>query len=66
MVNIIIVMTNSSANILKNDYSVNKDKIVVIPHGTHLISMIDKKLLKKQLKLDYKSLMSDKNLFDKK
>ena len=58
MVNIIIVMTNSSANILKNDYSVNKDKIVVIPHGTHLISMIDKKLLKKQLKLDYKFVIS--------
>lgn len=33
----VIVMTNLSANILKNDYLISKEKIKIIAHGTHLI-----------------------------
>jgi len=33
----LIVMTELSAEILKSEYQIAKDKIKVIPHGTHLI-----------------------------
>lgn len=33
----IIIMTNFSANILKNEYEIEEGKIKIIPHGTHLI-----------------------------
>lgn len=33
----IIVMTHLSANILKKEYQISKDKIQIIAHGTHLI-----------------------------
>ena len=42
----IVVMTNTSAKILANSYTIAEDKIKVIPHGTHLISHGDKALLK--------------------
>ena len=48
----IIVMTNRSADILTNEYDVPKQKISVIPHGTHLVSHLNEKLLK--LKYDLK------------
>lgn len=35
--NNVIVMTNLSARILENEYLISKDKIKMIPHGTHLI-----------------------------
>lgn len=34
----VIVMTNLSAKILINEYSIPKEKIKIIPHGTHLIA----------------------------
>ncbi len=33
----LIVMTNNAADILVRDYIVNRDKIAVIAHGTHLV-----------------------------
>lgn len=33
----VIVMTNLSADILKNEYQISDEKIKMIPHGTHLI-----------------------------
>jgi len=36
----IIVMTNLSADILKNEYDISTEKIKIIPHGTHLIKPI--------------------------
>lgn len=42
----VIVMTESSALILKNEYAVEQIKIEVIPHGTHLVSLKDKDELK--------------------
>ncbi|HYM92648.1 MAG TPA: glycosyltransferase [Chitinophagaceae bacterium] len=54
----IIVMTNSSANILINDYQVPQGKITVIPHGTHLVPHSDKGLLKDKYKLSGKKILS--------
>lgn len=54
----IIVMTNTSQNILINDYAVLKDKINVIAHGTHLVSHKDKRLLKKKYNLVGKKVLT--------
>lgn len=54
----VIVMTNSSENILINDYQVSKDKISVIPHGTHLVEHSDKDILKKKYKLTGRKILS--------
>ncbi|MEC4049918.1 glycosyltransferase [Flavobacterium sp. SUN046] len=37
----VIVMTNTSAYILKRDYGIAERKIVVIAHGTHLVSSLN-------------------------
>lgn len=42
----IIVMTNTSAQILKKDYGVATQKIEVIPHGTHLVPHLSEVFLK--------------------
>ncbi|MCX6220788.1 MAG: glycosyltransferase [Bacteroidia bacterium] len=42
----IIVMTRSSADILKNEYNVASEKISVIAHGTHLVPHLNEKSLK--------------------
>lgn len=54
----IIVMTNSSAKVLINDYDLPQEKITVIPHGTHLVPNSDKVLLKKKYKLPGKKVLS--------
>ncbi len=54
----IIVMTNASANILVNDYLIDKKKITVIPHGTHLVSQNDVDLLKNKYHLGGKRILS--------
>ncbi len=54
----IIVMTNSSAQVLIIDYGIAKEKITVIPHGTHLVPHSDKKLLKNKYNLDGKKVLS--------
>jgi glycosyltransferase involved in cell wall biosynthesis len=47
----IIVMTNTSAKILTNDYGIKAEKIAVIPHGTHLVAHLDKDILKEKYDL---------------
>lgn len=42
----VIVMTNVSAHVLQKQYHVDIKGIVVIPHGTHLVSHQDRKTLK--------------------
>ncbi|MFN7407554.1 MAG: glycosyltransferase [Cyclobacteriaceae bacterium] len=37
----LVVMTQNSARILQRDYAIAVEKIVVIPHGTHLVSSFD-------------------------
>ncbi|WP_293875672.1 glycosyltransferase [Flavobacterium sp.] len=51
LVQSIIVMTNSSAKILTNDYGINSAKITIIPHGTHLVEHLDKAILKETYNL---------------
>lgn len=47
----IVVMTRRSAEILTDDYNLPKQIITVIPHGTHLVTHLNKKLLKKKYNL---------------
>lgn len=54
----IVVMTNSSSNILMQDYGITQDKITVIPHGTHLVPNSDKDLLKNKYGLSGKKVLS--------
>jgi glycosyltransferase involved in cell wall biosynthesis len=42
----VIVMTNTSARILADDYRLEPSKISVIPHGTHLVPHLSEKFLK--------------------
>ncbi|MDR3260424.1 MAG: glycosyltransferase [Tannerella sp.] len=44
----IVVMTQTSARILEQEYRIAKEKISVIQHGTHLVSHADKKRLKEK------------------
>ncbi len=57
-VNSIIVMTNSSATILMNDYDIRSEKIAIIPHGTHLVQHEEKEFLKKKYNLSGKKVLS--------
>jgi glycosyltransferase involved in cell wall biosynthesis len=54
----IVVLTKKSQNILIEDYEINKDKITVIPHGTHMILWQDKELLKKRYFFENKIVLS--------
>ncbi len=54
----IIVMTNSAAKILNNDYGVTPEKITIIGHGTHLVSHSDKAVLKEKYKLTGRNVLS--------
>lgn len=54
----IVVMTNHSAQILREDYEIKADKITVIPHGTHLVAHPDKNELKKKYHLSGKKILS--------
>ncbi len=42
----VIVMTNNSVNILKNDYGIPGKKITMIAHGTHLVTHGNRDFLK--------------------
>ncbi len=54
----IIVMTKASAKILMNEYNVAQNKIIVIPHGTHLVPHSNKDLLKKKYDLSGRTILS--------
>lgn len=54
----IIVMTNTSAEILMRDYGVLKNKITVIAHGTHLVSHISEKELKNKYGLSDRKVLT--------
>ncbi len=53
-----IVMTNTSAKILENDYAVLQDKITVIAHGTHLVEHSNKEVLKRKYNLSGRKIIS--------
>jgi glycosyltransferase involved in cell wall biosynthesis len=54
----IVVMTNYSAQILMRDYGIENKKIIVIPHGTHLVRHSEKTLLKSKYNLKDKYILS--------
>ena len=54
----IIVMTTNAATILITDYNVSAYKITVIPHGTHLVSPLDRKKVKKHYQLSDRKVLS--------
>ena len=54
----VIVMTNTSANILMTDYGVHKQKISVIPHGTHLVQHLNEQILKEKYKLSGRKVLT--------
>ncbi|WP_245945958.1 glycosyltransferase [Flavobacterium magnum] len=54
----IIVMTNGASEILCRDYAVDESKISIIPHGTHLVPHLDKKMLKEKYGLQGRKILS--------
>ncbi|MEA4886283.1 D-inositol-3-phosphate glycosyltransferase [bioreactor metagenome] len=54
----VIVMTQTSAGILEGDYGIEKEKINIIPHGTHLVSHKDKKKLKAKYNVTGRRILS--------
>jgi glycosyltransferase involved in cell wall biosynthesis len=54
----IIVMTNTSKEILIRDYGLEREKVTVIQHGTHLVSHADKNILKAKYKFSGKTILS--------
>ncbi|GIZ08180.1 glycosyltransferase [Flavobacterium sp. UMI-01] len=44
----VTVMTKSSAELLKNTYGVDENKIKIVSHGTHLVKHQDKAILKEK------------------
>lgn len=54
----VVVMTHSSLAILENDYQVEKGKICIIRHGTHLVSQTDKEELKAKYGFSGRKILS--------
>lgn len=54
----IVVMTNSAASILVNEYDISEDIINVIPHGTHLVIPIDREVDKEKFQLSNRKVLS--------
>jgi glycosyltransferase involved in cell wall biosynthesis len=53
-----VVMTNRSAAILTKEYSLPDEKITVIAHGTHLVTHLSEKALKKKYNLTGRKVLS--------
>ena len=54
----VTVMTNHSAKILVNEYEISEYKINVIAHGTHLVPLLDKNILKEKYNFTGKKVFS--------
>ncbi len=54
----VVVMTQSSADILRTDYAISEHKIIVIAHGTHLVSHLNKAVLKQKYGLEGRKILS--------
>lgn len=54
----VVVMTKNSARILNEDYNIPKEKIAIIPHGTHLTPPTDKNKLKEIHHLESKKVLA--------
>lgn len=54
----LVVMTNNSAAILENEYGIDKSKISVIAHGTHLVMHLSEKFLKNKYGLQGRRVLT--------
>jgi glycosyltransferase involved in cell wall biosynthesis len=54
----VIAMTFNASQILTNDYGIESNKIIVIHHGTHLVPVVEKIVLKKKYNIDGKKVLS--------
>ena len=54
----LIVMTNNAADILVRDYIIDREKIAVIPHGTHLVPHAEKSELKRKYGYEGRQILS--------
>lgn len=54
----IVVMTENARKILEDDYGVSSEKILVIPHGTHLVSPLNKGVLKEKYGFSGRKILS--------
>lgn len=54
----IIVMTKNATSILKNEYNISKQKISIIPHGTHIVPWKSKQQIKEAYQLENHLVLS--------
>ena len=54
----VVVMTNNSMQMLTDAYGVEKQKITVIAHGTHLVPHLSKEFLKKKYGLTDRKVLT--------
>lgn len=54
----IVVMTQTSSQILQQQYQIDANHLMVIPHGTHLVAHQDKKTLKRKYGLSGRRILS--------
>jgi len=54
----LVVMTGNSATILKEDYNVSADKLIIIPHGTHAFSTVNADQLKSKYDLNKRKVLT--------
>ncbi len=54
----VVTMTKRSAAVLTKDYGIAPDKITVIPHGTHLMQLQEKEVLKEKYGLEGRTTLS--------
>jgi len=54
----LIVMTENAGAILNQDYAIPKSKYSIIPHGTHLVTSVNKQKLKRQHHLSNRKVLS--------
>ena len=54
----LIVMTNTSSDILIRDYGLSKEKVTMIAHGTHLVPHLSKEFLKNKYRLSGRKILT--------
>jgi len=54
----IVVMTKNAAKVLSDDYGIPREKIEVIPHGTHLVPHLNKEFLKNKYGISGRKVLS--------
>lgn len=54
----LVVMTENSASILKEEYNLGEDKLIIIPHGTHAYSTVNVNQLKAKYDLNKRRVLT--------